>query len=101
MIAALMNPYLESTNGKLLLLSILDSGMIWLEDLPGLDKYKDLTTGHNTMCWAGVVGMCHFPGCYFGQRGGHLDSTKKCGAGDPGSGARGCGMDDSTACLGW
>ena len=48
-ITALMNPYLELTNGKLLLPSILDAGKIRLEDLPGLDKYKNPTTGRNTM----------------------------------------------------
>ena len=66
-IAALINPYLELTNGKLLLPSILDADKIWLEDLPGLNKYKNPTTGRN------VLGPCHFLDCYFGQREGHPD----------------------------
>ena len=44
-----------------------------MEDLPGLDKCNDPTTGRNTMCWAEVLGPCHFLECYFGQRGGHPD----------------------------
>ena len=72
-IAAMMNPYLELSNGILLLPSILTAGKIRMEDLPGLDKYKDPTTGRNAMCWAKVLGRCHFPDCYFGQKGGHPD----------------------------
>ena len=49
-IAALMNPYLKLNNGKILLLSILDAGKIRLEDLPGVNKFKNPTTGCNTMC---------------------------------------------------
>ena len=60
-IAAMMNPYLELSNGILSLPSILSAGKIRMEDLPGLDKYKDPTTGCNTMCWAEVLGPCHFP----------------------------------------
>ena len=45
-----MNPYLKLNNGKILLLSILDAGKIRLEDLRGVDKFKNPTTGCNTMC---------------------------------------------------
>ena len=72
-IAAIMNPYLKLSNGMISLPSILSVGMIWMEDLPELDKYKDPTTGRNTMCWAEVLSPCHFPDCYFGQKGGHPD----------------------------
>ena len=70
-----MNPYLKLSNGMISLPSILSVGMIWMEDLPELDKYKDptTTTGRNTMCWAEVLGPCHFLDCYFGQKGGHPD----------------------------
>jgi hypothetical protein len=74
-IVALINPYLELTNGLLSLPSILNASKIRMEDLPGLDKCKDPTTGCNTMCWAKVLGPCHFPECYFGQKGGHPGRT--------------------------
>ena len=66
-----MNLYLELSNDILLLPSILNAGKIRMEDLPGLDKYKDLTTGRHIFCWAEVLGSCHFPECYFGKKGGH------------------------------
>jgi len=68
---AMMNPYLELSNGILSLPSILNAGKIRMEDLSGLDKYKDPTTGRHTFCWAEVLGPCHFPECYFGKKGGH------------------------------
>jgi hypothetical protein len=64
----MMNPYLELSNGVLSLPRILDVGKITMHDLPGLDKYKDPTTGRHTFCWAEVLG---FPECYFGKKGGH------------------------------
>jgi hypothetical protein len=67
----MMNPYLEFSNGVLLLPRILDAGKITMNDLPGLEKYKDPTTGRHTFCWAEVLGPCHFPECYFGKKGGH------------------------------
>ena len=70
-IAAMMNPYLEMSNGVLSLSRILDAGKITMNDLPGLDKYKDPTTGRHIFCWAEVLGPCHYPECYFGKKGGH------------------------------
>jgi hypothetical protein len=67
----MMNLYLELSNGVLSLPRILDAGKITMNDLPGLDKYKDPTTGRHIFCWAEVIGPCHFPECYFGKKGGH------------------------------
>ena len=33
----------------------------WMDDLPGLDKYKDPTTGRHIFSWTEVLGPCHFP----------------------------------------
>ena len=71
----MMNLYLKLSNGILSFPSILNAGKNKMEDLAGLDKYKDPTTGRNTMCWAEVLGSCHFPDCYFGQKGGHPNSA--------------------------
>ena len=68
-IAAMMNPYLELSNGILSLPSILHVGKIKMEDLPGLNKYKDPTTGRHIFCWADVLGPCHLSECYFGKKG--------------------------------
>jgi hypothetical protein len=67
----MMNPYLEVSNGVLSLPRISDAGKITMNDLPGLDKYTDRTTGRHIFCWAEVLGPCHFPECYFGKKGGH------------------------------
>ena len=67
----MMNPYLELSNGVLSLPRILNAGKIGMDDLPGLDKYKDPTSGRHIFCWAEVLGPCHFPECYFGKKGGH------------------------------
>ncbi len=71
----MMNPYLAKTNGKLLLLSLLDMSNITLEDLPTLEKLRNKRTGWSTMCWARVLGPCHYADCYFGSRGGHLETN--------------------------
>ena len=44
-----------------------------MEDLPGLEKYTDPTTGRHICCWAEVSGPCHFPECYFGKKEGRPD----------------------------
>ena len=69
-IAAMMNPYLELSNGVLSLPRILNAGKIGMDDLPGLDKYKDPTTGRHIFCWAEVLGPCHFPECTLEKKGG-------------------------------
>ncbi len=38
---------------------------------PWPQQVQNPTMGCNMMCWAEVLGPCHFPDCYFGQRGGH------------------------------
>jgi hypothetical protein len=102
-IAAMMNPYLELSNGILLLSSILTVGNIRMEDLPGLNKYTDPTTGRKTLCWEEVLGPCHFPDCYFGQKRGTPRSCRLlqqvCVAGGSDSGAGGCSPDGGNACL--
>jgi hypothetical protein len=74
-IAALMNLYLAKTNGRLFLPTLLDAGNITLEDLPTLEKFQNERTGRSLMCWAHVLGPCHYGDCYFGSRGGHPDQT--------------------------
>jgi hypothetical protein len=74
-IATLMNPYLAKTNGKLFPPALLDAGNIRLEDLPKLEKIRNERTGRSTMCWAHVLGPCHYADCYFGSRGGHPDQV--------------------------
>jgi hypothetical protein len=64
----MMNPYLELSNGVLSFPRILDAGKITMNDLPGLDKYKDPTTGRHIFCWAD---FCWAEVCYFGKKGGH------------------------------
>jgi hypothetical protein len=70
-IAALMNPYFAKTNGRLFLPMFLDAGNIPIEDLPALEKFWNERTGHSLMCWAHVLGPCHYRDCYFGSQGGH------------------------------
>jgi hypothetical protein len=70
-----MNPHLAMTNGKLLLPALLKSGNIHLEDLPTLEKFRNEMTGCSTMCWANVLGPCHYADFYFGSRGGHPEKT--------------------------
>ncbi len=65
-IAALMNPYLAKTNGCLFLPTLLNAGNIMIEDLPALDKFRNKCTGCSMMCWAHVLGPCHYGDCYFG-----------------------------------
>ncbi len=72
-IAALVNLYLAKTNGKLFLPALLDAGNIRLEDLPMLEKFWNERT--STMCWAHVLGPCHYADCYFGSRGRHSDQA--------------------------
>ena len=63
LIAAMMNPYLEKTNGKLYLPAILEAGNLSLEDLPHLDKFYNATTGKSGICWSHVLGPCHYNDC--------------------------------------
>ncbi len=64
-----MNPYLKLSDGILSLPSILNVGKIRMEDLPGLDKYKDPTTGHHIFCWAEVLVPCLFRNATLGKKG--------------------------------
>jgi hypothetical protein len=70
-----MNPYLAKTNGRLFLPTLLDAGNITLEDLPTLENFCNERTGRSLMCWAHVLGPCHYADCYFGSRGGHPDQS--------------------------
>ncbi len=74
-IAALMNPYLAMTHGKLLLPALLDAGNICLENLPMLEKYRNKTTGCSTICWTHVLGPCFYADCYLRSQGGHPTKT--------------------------
>ncbi len=71
----LINPYLAKTNGHLFLPTLLDAGNITLEDLPTLKNFWNERTGRSLMCWAPVLGPCHYGDCYFGSRGGHPDQS--------------------------
>ncbi len=74
-IAALMNPYLAKTNGCLFLPTLLDAGNITIKDLPALEKIRNERTGRSLMCWAHVLGPCHYGDYYFGSRGGHPEQS--------------------------
>jgi hypothetical protein len=70
-IATLRNPYLNHFNGLLALPELLKAGNICYEDLPVLNWFRNPTTGKSTVCWAHVLGPCHYQDCYFAARGGH------------------------------
>ncbi len=70
-IAALMNPYLNHFNGLLALPELLKAGNIHYENLPVLNRFHNPTTEKSTVCWAHVLGPCHYRDCYFAARGGH------------------------------
>ena len=71
LIAAMVNPYLERTNGMLYFPTVLEESNLRLEDLPTLDRFYNATTGRTIMCWSQVLGPCPYHDCYFSQRGGH------------------------------
>ena len=72
-----------------------------MDDLSGLNKYKDPTTGCHIFCWAEVLGPCHFPECYFGKKGGNpvWADYSDMYAEQVVQGAGGCGPDGGNACL--
>jgi hypothetical protein len=70
-----MNPYLAKANGHLFLPTLLDAGNITIEDLPTLETFCNERNGWSLMCWAHILGPCHYGDCYFGSRGGHLDQS--------------------------
>ncbi len=70
-----MNPYLTKTNDCLFLPTLLDAGNITLEDLPTMEKFRNERTGRSMLCWAHILGPCHYGDCYFGSRGGHPDQS--------------------------
>jgi hypothetical protein len=102
-IAAMMNPYLELSNGVLSLPRILDAGKITMNDLPGLDKYKDPTSGRHIFLLGRGIRPMPLSGMLFWKErgtpptGGLLQQV--CGAGGSGSGAGGFGLDGGNACI--
>ncbi len=74
-IAALMNPYLAKTNGHLFLPTLLDAGNITIKDLSALEKFWNEWTGRSLMCWAHVLGPCHYGDFYFWSQGGHPEQS--------------------------
>jgi hypothetical protein len=68
----LMNPYLNHFNGLHALPELLKTGNVCYEDLPVLNRFRNPTTGKSTVCWAHVLGPCHYQDCYFAARGSHL-----------------------------
>jgi hypothetical protein len=66
-----MNPYLNHVNGLLALPELLKAGNIRYEDLTVLNRFCNPTTEKSTVCWAHVLGPCHYQDCYFAARGSH------------------------------
>jgi hypothetical protein len=70
--AALLNQYLNHFNGLLVLPELLKAGSVCYEDIPILNQFRNPNTGKFTVCWAHVLGPCHYWDCYFATRGSHL-----------------------------
>jgi hypothetical protein len=67
---ALMQGYLERTNGWVHLEEILAAAEKEQTDLPTLPKYVHVT-GRSFLCWSNVLGRCTFRDCRFRKEGGH------------------------------
>ncbi len=67
---ALMQGYLEQTNGRVHLAEILAAAGKGQTDLPTLAKYVH-ATGRPFLCWSSVLGRCTFCDCRFRKEGGH------------------------------
>ncbi len=67
---ALMQGYLERTNGRVHLAEILAVAGKGQTDLPTLPKYVH-ATGRPFLCWSSILGRCTFRDCRFRKEGGH------------------------------
>jgi hypothetical protein len=67
-----MKLHLNHFNGLLALPELLKAGNVCYEDLPVLNWFRNPTIGKSTVCWAHVLGPCHYRSCYFATRDGHL-----------------------------
>jgi hypothetical protein len=70
-IKALMQGYLERTNGQVHLAKILMAAGKTQTDMPTLPKYVH-PTGRPFLCWSSVLGRCGYRDCCFQKEGGHL-----------------------------
>jgi hypothetical protein len=69
-IKALMQGYLERTNGRVHLAEILAAAGKGQTDLPTLPKYVH-PMGRPFLCWSSILGRCTFRNCRFRKEGGH------------------------------
>jgi hypothetical protein len=69
---AMMDTYLDLTQGHLQLANVLNASGKWQTDLPTLPKYTH-PNGRPFLCWLCILSRCRYRECRFLREGGHPD----------------------------